>query len=129
LSPAVTSRVEATSGPTPLDGQELRRPGHGQPADALLAPADLVIEVSDAPGEFAQAQPDNRGEAVIISADAESRAGGEQVCPGQAAEPGADGVRRGHHKIAQLVQRHGACLVRAALDQLQRPPGLYRAIV
>jgi len=57
LSPAVSSSVLATSGPTPVMARICGGGRGGDPAQPRLRPGELVVELVHALGELAQREP------------------------------------------------------------------------
>ena len=128
LSPAVASSCAATSGPDAEQGVESGcGGGHecSEPAGGLGA---FGGEGCDALGQGAQGGGGGLGGVVeVVLVDGQVAAGGQQGGWGQAAELAPQGFRGGHDDGAELVERGGAGLDRAAAGHLQHADGFDRA--
>jgi len=87
-----------------------------EPHDRAL---DLRIEEGDARGELAQCQAEDAGEAVVVGADAEGRAGCEQVTPRQVTQSRSELVRGGDQGRPDLLDGLRTGLVRAAVNDFR----------
>ena len=129
LSPAAISRVEAVSGPTPLQATS-------SGAVAVVIRASRITTRSSWSCRSWMRWASSRSARRVISrrlsssrADPERRAGRDQLPAWQVAQVGAQLFRCGQHQGAQLVDRLGAGLVRAALHDFQGAQRLDRAVV
>lgn len=100
--------------------------GDPPPADRWFA--DLGVEVKHSTGQPAQGQLGD-GQQVVSFGWAEPGADTEQLAAGHGPQLAAQLVRGSGDEVADLVQRLSAALVRAAVDNLERPQRLYRAVV
>src|SRR5262245_63547732 len=73
--------------------------------------------------------PSDSFRCVVVGSDSEAGADGKEVTACQVTQAGADVFWGRDDQVVQLVQRDDASLVRAALDQFQRPKGFDCAVM